>query len=69
MKVNGKHYEGAESDPIVSTFNNVSLSHVLPTTGERILLKTTRVAVCGSDGCRVSAYSLLDSGSQRTFYD
>ena len=27
MKLNGKHYEGAESDPIVSTFNNVSIAN------------------------------------------
>ena len=56
-----------ENDSIVSTSNNVSLSHALLTTGERVLLQTARVTICGSDGCKVSACLLLDSGSRRTF--
>ena len=56
-----------ENDSIVSTSNNVSLSHALLTTGERVLLQTARVTICGSDGCKVSAYLLRDSGSQRAF--
>ena len=45
----------------------MSLSHALLTTGEKVLLQTARVSICGSDGCKVSAYLLLDSGSQRSF--
>ena len=30
-------------------------------------MQTARVTICGSDGCKVSAYLLLDSASQRTF--
>jgi len=52
---------------IVSTSNNVSLIHTLLATGKRVLLQTAKVTVCGSNGCKVSAYLLLDSGSQRTF--
>jgi len=48
---------------IVSTSNNVNLSHTLLATGERVLLQTAKVTVCGSNGCKVSAYLLLDSGS------
>ena len=56
-----------DGDSLVSTNNNVSLSHTLLTTGERVLLQTARVTICGSDGCKVSAYLLLDSANQRTF--
>ena len=56
-----------ECDSIVSTSNNVSLSHALLTTGEKVLLQTTRVTICGNNDCKVSAYLLLDSGSQRSF--
>ena len=49
----------------MSTSNNVCLSHTLLTTGERVLLQTARVTICGSDGCKVSAYLLLDSANQR----
>ena len=45
----------------------MSLFHVLLTTGEKVLLQTARVIICGSDECKVSAYLLLDSGSQRSF--
>jgi len=58
---------GETGNSIVSTSNNVSLSHTLLATGERVLLQTAKVTVCGSNGCKVSAYLLLDSGSQRTF--
>jgi len=56
-----------ENDSFVSASNNVSLSHALLTTGERVLLQTARVTICGRNGCKVSTYLLLDSGSQRTF--
>ena len=45
-----------ENDSIVSASNNVSFSHVLLTAGERVLLQTVRVTICGRNGCKVSAY-------------
>jgi len=39
-----------DCESLSSTSNNVSLSHALLTTGERVLLQTATVTICGSDG-------------------
>ena len=54
------------STPLTS---NVNFSHALLASGEKVLLQTAMVTVSGDDGSKASVRLLLDSASQRTFFE
>ena len=47
--------------------SDVNFSHTLLASGEKVLLQTATVTVCGDTGSRASVHVLLDSASQMTF--